>query len=159
MPSTHQFVALPAETFAPWFDLNDSELRARGARRVVVDSQPGFPCRVSLADAAVGETVLLLPFVHLDVASPYRASGPIFVRRGVATARPAPGAIPAMFTHRLLSLRAYDGGDMMIAAEVVAGTELAAALDRLFGDREVRYLHLHNARPGCFNCRVDRVEV
>jgi hypothetical protein len=33
--------------------------------------------------------VLLLPFTHHDVSSPYRAAGPIFVRRGVKTATPA----------------------------------------------------------------------
>jgi len=34
-----------------------------------------------------------------------RASRPAFVREGAATARPAPGEIPAMFLHRLLPVR------------------------------------------------------
>jgi len=36
------------------------EIGARGARRVIADSTPGYPCRVSLADAAVGDELLLL---------------------------------------------------------------------------------------------------
>lgn len=40
-----------------------------------------FESLFSLEDAPVGEPVLLLPFVHQDSRSPYRASGPIFVRR------------------------------------------------------------------------------
>lgn len=156
MSESFRFVALPAERFAPLFDQTDDELRAIGARRMVVDGKPGFPCRVSLADAEIGETVVLLPFAHHDVASPYRASGPIFVRQGVRMVTPAPGEIPLMFRHRLLSLRAYDAAAYMVQAEVVDGAELAAAIRRLFADETVRYLHVHNARPGCFNCSVVR---
>jgi hypothetical protein len=123
----------------------------------VADAKPGFPCRVSLADAEVGETVLLLPFTHHDVSSPYRASGPIFVRSGLKTAKPAAGEIPIMFRHRLLSIRAYDKAAMMIGAEVIQGTDLEDATRRLFANESVHYLHIHNAKPGCYNCRVVRV--
>jgi hypothetical protein len=151
-----QFVALRPEPFAPLFELSDPQLHEMGARRVVVDEKPGFPCRVSLADAEVGETVLLIPFAHHDVRSPYRASGPIYVRRGVKAAAPAVGEIPEMLRHRLLSVRAYDREAMLIGAEVVNGTELDATVRGLLADEAVRYLHVHNARPGCYNCRVVR---
>lgn len=80
MNDSFQLIALPSDRFAPLFAQSDEELRRVGARRVVVDEKPGYPCRVSLADAEVGETVLAVPFVHHDVASPYRASGPVFTR-------------------------------------------------------------------------------
>lgn len=156
MSESFQFHALPAEKFSPLFDRTDAELAAMGARRQIVDGKPGYPCRVSLEDAEVGETVLLLPYTHHDVASPYRASGPIYVRRGVATADPAVGEIPALLRHRLLSLRAYDERAMMVGAEVVEGAGLEAAIQRLFADPSVGYLDVHNAKPGCFNCRVTR---
>jgi hypothetical protein len=151
-----QFRALPHERFAPLFALSDGQLRAMHARREIVTGKPGFPCRVSLADAEVGDTVLLLPFLHHDVESPYRASGPIYVREGARTATPAVGEIPAMFRHRLLSLRAYDRDAMMINAAAADGTDLEAAIRDLFANPAVAYLHVHNARPGCYNCRVDR---
>lgn len=128
------------------------------ARRVFVDEKPGFPCRVSLMDADVQETVLLLPFPHHDVASPYRASGPIFVRPGVATATPAVGEVPTMLRHRLLSLRAYDADAMLVDAEVVQGKELERAIAEAFSRPSISYLHVHNARPGCFNCSVVRAD-
>ncbi len=156
MSGQFRFVALPAARFEPLFRMDDAELRSLGACRRVADQKPGFPCRVSLADAEVGETVLLLPFTHHDVASPYRASGPIFVRQGVPSATPAPGEIPAMFAHRRLSLRAYDTTHMMVNAEVVEGSVLEAAVRRLMADAAVSYLHVHNAGPGCFNCSVVR---
>ncbi|MBI2995080.1 MAG: DUF1203 domain-containing protein [Gammaproteobacteria bacterium] len=156
MNNSFQFVALPSGRFAPLFNLDDTELQALGGRRIMVDAKPGFPCRVSLADAEVGESVLLIPFAHHDVASPYRASGPIFVRSGVETARPAVDEIPVMFRHRLLSVRAYDEAATMIGAEVVEGLELETSIRRFFDNESVTFLHVHNARPGCFNCRVVR---
>ena len=123
---------------------------------MVVDAKPGYPCRVSLADAEVGETVILLTHTHHEVESPYRASGPIFVRQGAAAAGLAPGEVPAMLLHRQLSLRAYDAGAMMVRSEVLDGSELEAAIGRCFADPQIAYLHVHNARPGCYNCRVER---
>jgi len=152
----YRLVALPAELFAHLFDRSEAELRELGARRMVVDEKPGTPCRVSLADAEVGETVLLLPFMHHDVPSPYRASGPIFVRRGVPTARPGVDEIPLMFRHRLLSVRAYDDDAMLVASDVVEGRDLDACIRRLFANGSAGYLHIHNARPGCYNCSVVR---
>ena len=154
MTSSFQFTALPHEQFASLFNQADSELTAIGARRMIVDEKPGFPCRVSLADAEVGETVILLPFFHHDVSSPYKASGPIFVRKNAVTATPAKEEIPIMFRHRLLSIRGYTSAAMMVGAEVVKGTALEESIHRLFNNESVSYLHIHNASPGCYNCCV-----
>ena len=157
MPSTpFRVVALPSETFAPLFALSDQELSVRGARRMRADAKPGYPCRVSLADAEPGEEVILLHHPHHDVRSPYRAAGPIFVRAGTETATPEVGEIPAMLRIRRLSIRAYDEDAMMVAAEVVEGDEVEPAIERLLERDDVEYLHLHNAGPGCYNCRVER---
>lgn len=156
MENAFCIVAADFERFAPLFELDDAALEELGARRMTVTEKPGFPCRASLVDADIGETVLLLPYVHHDTCSPYRASGPIFVREGARTAQPGPGEVPLMLRHRLLSLRAYDGDGTMINAEVVRGTEVEEAIGRLFADARAKYLHVHNAGPGCFNCRVER---
>lgn len=156
MKNSFQVVPVEYERFAPLFELGDAELEELGARRVTVAAKPGYPCRASLVDAEVGETALLIPYVHHDTCSPYRASGPIFVRRDAGTARPKVNEVPAMLRHRLLSLRAYDGSGVMQNADVARGTELEAAIDRLFADQGIHYLHIHNAGPGCFNCKVAR---
>jgi hypothetical protein len=156
MPGSFRITALPYDQFGPLFGVSDDDLEAMMARRVVVDEKPGFPCRVSLEDAEVGETVLLLPFLHHDVLSPYRASGPVFVRQGAKRAVPAPGEVPSMLRHRLLSVRAYDDAAMMVGAAVVEGAELEASIMSFFARPEVSYLHVHNAKPGCYNCRVER---
>ncbi|HEX5044549.1 MAG TPA: DUF1203 domain-containing protein [Candidatus Polarisedimenticolaceae bacterium] len=156
MSTQFQCVALPFEPFAHLFEMEDAELHALGARRMVVEEKPGTPCRVSLEDAEVGETVLLVPFTHHDVPSPYRASGPIFVRRRVRRASFAPGEVPLLLRHRLLSLRGYDRAGMMMAAEVVPGPELESSLWGMLSLVAVDYVHVHHAGAGCFACRVER---
>lgn len=153
---TFRCIPLPIEPFAPLFALDDATLAARGMRRMTVDASPGFPCRVSLVDAAIGEIVLLLPYVHHAVEGPYRASGPIFVR---AQARPAMLGVdevaPVLRT-RLLSLRGYDADGIMRHATVAEGRDIEAAIDTAFADPRSVDLHAHNARPGCFACRIER---
>mgnify|MGYP001801393802 CR=1 FL=1 len=74
VPMPFQIHALPRQPFAALFALSDSELRDRNMRRVTADTHPGFPCRVSLADADPGEELILLNHQHLDAASPYAES-------------------------------------------------------------------------------------
>jgi hypothetical protein len=138
------------------FELTDEELHKRSTKWLVADADPGYPCRVSLADAEVGERVLATTFIHHDVQSPYRASGPVFVREIAQTANLVVNEIPIMFHHRLLSLRAYDSHGMMVGASVIQGNELEQAIVGHFENRDVEYQHIHNANPGCFNCSVQR---
>jgi uncharacterized protein DUF1203 len=156
MQTDFQFVALPIETFTSLFAMSDAELASRGARRMTVDAHPGYPCRVSLMDARVGERVILTHFPHHDANSPYQSTGPIFVRESAQIALPRINEIPTMFAHRLLSVRAYDHSAMMKGARVVEGKGLEGTIRDFFTDEAIAYLHIHNAAPGCFNCAVRR---
>ena len=147
---------LDRDQFAPLFGLSDAQLSERGIVRRVADRQPGFPCRVSLQDAQPGETLLLLNYEHLAVASPYRASHAIYVRENAQTAQPAVNEIPTVLRSRLLSLRAYDGAGMMVEADVVHGTDVETVIERILAEQNVEFIHVHNAKPGCFAARIDR---
>lgn len=149
--------ALSLEPFRPLFDLDDAALQALGARRMVADAPHSAPCRVSLADAEPGESLILLNHRHLDApASPYRAEGPIFVREAAIEARPSPGAVPDMLERRLLSVRVYDADWMMTDADMVEGRDLAARLDRWLDDGRVARIQMHTARRGCFMAAAER---
>lgn len=156
MRTDFQFVALPIENFSHLFSMSDAELESHGARRMNVDSHPGYPCRVSLMDAPAGERVILTAFRHHDVNSPYQSTGPIFVREHTQTATPDVNEIPAMFHHRRLSVRGYDDAAMMKNARVVEGKDLEGTIREFFSAETISYLHIHNAGPGCFNCVVQR---
>ena len=91
-----QVTALRRDDFEELFGLDDEALARRSAKRCVADRQPGYPCRVSLQDAEPGERLILVPFDHQPAQSPYRASGPIFVREAAQTARLPPATIPEL---------------------------------------------------------------
>jgi len=148
--------ALPKGKFNEFMRLSDEKLASMHARWQMVDSSPGNPCRVSLIDAKVGEKVLALPFIHHDVDSPYRASGPIFVREHAETVHLGINEIPTMLRHRQLSLRAYDTNKIMIEAGVVQGEDLELFIEKQFNNVCVEYIHIHNAAQGCFHCAVYR---
>jgi hypothetical protein len=149
------FKGLSAQIFAPLFDLNEDELAERNMIPMIADEKPGFPCRVSLEDAEPGERVLLLPYEHHSAHSPYRASGPIFVREAAHETFDR-AEIPSVLRDRMLSVRAYDRNGVMIDAGVVEGRALEPELERLFGRRETDYAHIHYAKRGCYACRVER---
>jgi len=152
-----QLVGLDSAEFEPLFDLADDELSKLGAvRRFAIDT-PGFPCRISLEDARSGEEMLLLPYVHQPASSPYHASGPIYVRRGARQRILAAGEVPDYVATRLISVRAYDAADMIVDAAVCEGVVVAPEIERMFENELVAYIHLHNAKRGCFACRVNRV--
>jgi hypothetical protein len=149
--------ALPVDTFAPLFALGDDELRARDIRRVIADGRPMYPCRVSLQDATENERLLLLPYDHHPVSTPYRASGPVYVREAAVQAMPSVDEVPELLRRRVLSLRAYDAHGMMVWADVVPGTEAETGIAQLFELERTAYLHIHYAKPGCYACRVTRM--
>jgi hypothetical protein len=122
-----------------------------------VDLKPGYPCRVTLEDADIGESVLLLNYQHLPVDTPYRSAHAIFVREGAVTCSPIVNRIPEQLRIRLLSIRAFDADGMMVDADVAHGQEAEPLIRRLLDDRRVDYLHIHNAKPGCYAARVDRL--
>jgi len=153
-----QIHSLPAEDFADLFTLTDDELAERNACRMKVKSKPGTPCRVSMADAEVGETVILLNYEHQPAQSPYKASHAIFIREGATQAKLTVNEVPEVLRSRVISMRLFDQNHMMIDADVVQGEGLANAITAAFMDEQVAYAHLHNAKPGCFAASVSRAD-
>ena len=147
---------LPLSPFEPLFALRDDELAERGMCRMIADGKPGYPCRVTLEDAEPGERLILLPFAHQDAGSPYRASGPIFVREAAVRPFDAIDVVPPVLRGRQLSLRGYDARDCIVEADVIDGNAAEQAIARFFENPDVEYLHVHNAKRGCFSCRIER---
>ena len=147
---------LALSQFEPLFVLDDAGLARRGMQRLTVDEKPGFPCRVTLEDAEPGERVILLPFEHQPARSPYRSSGAIFVRETARAPFDAVDVVPPVLRGRMLSLRGYDAQDCMVDADVVSGDAVEEAIGRFFARDDVRYIHVHNAKRGCYACRIDR---
>ncbi len=151
-----QIHALSPEPFNHYFSMAQEELDAHKAVKMQVTENPGTPCRVSMADAEVGDTVILLNYDHQPNATPYQSNHAIFVRENVAQARLAVNEVPPVLSTRLISMRLFDENHMMIDAEVLDGQDLQEALSKAFNNPAVAYGHLHNAKPGCFAAHVTR---
>ncbi|HXZ02112.1 MAG TPA: DUF1203 domain-containing protein [Stellaceae bacterium] len=150
---------LSVSEFTPLFALSDAELLARGFRRCRAPMAGArMPCRVSLGFTPPGETAILLAYTHQPAPhSPFRASGPIFVReKARETFDRIDELPPALADSAALSLRAYDEGDMMVDADIVPGSAARPALERLLGRVDVAYVHAHFAPRGCYLARIDR---
>lgn len=151
-----QISALPSEQFRHLFGLSDDQLDALGVVVRTADVKPGYPCRVTLRDAEPGTRMLLLNYEHQDAATPYRSRHAIFVCDGAEDVAPAAGELPEQLRSRLLSVRAFSEGGMMVEADVVEGAGAAKVFTRLLGNPETAYLHVHFAKYGCYAARVDR---
>lgn len=151
-----KITALDHTQFRPLFDLPDLELEQRGIKRMIVDEKPGFPCRVSLEDAEIGEEVILVSHEFHKANSPYQSQGPIFIRKGVHKKELESNEIPIMLNHRLLSFRAYDSNGFMKDATTEKGVNTRKVIEDIFKNTNIEYIHIHNSSPGCYNCEVRR---
>ena len=151
-----QIHALAHDQFDHLFAMSDAELANERAIRTTVTTSPGYPCRVSLSDASIGETVILVNFEHQANDSPFRSAHAIFVRENIKQARPEIDVVPELFNSRLISIRAFDDKHHIVKADVVDGACLKESIVKIFQHAKIEYLHLHNAKPGCYLAQVTR---
>ena len=152
----YQVTGLSPAPFRHLYGLSDQELALRGVKRYTADKKPGFPDRIEMRDAEIGEKLLLLNHVCQPVDTPYRATHAIFVIEGAENTYQRINEIPDVMRTRLLSLRAYDPAGMMLDADVVDGKDVEGVILRFFGSSHVACIHAHNAKRGCYSGRIDR---
>jgi len=147
---------LPAAPFTALFTADAATLAARRARMLIADDCTGFPCRVSLVEARVGEQVVLVNHVHQPADGPFHASHAIYVRRDVRPPEPYIDCLPEMLDRRQLSLRGFDGDGMLAGAAVAAPGEADRVIRTLIADSRIAVIHAHNAAYGCYLAGVER---
>ncbi|HUP67659.1 MAG TPA: DUF1203 domain-containing protein [Sphingomicrobium sp.] len=151
----YRITGIDPAPYKPLFGLADDELARRGVVRMTV-TDPTFPCRVSLTDRALGETVLLVNHLSHDVANPYRASHAIFVTEADQSPAEYVDEVPPVFETRMLSLRGFDADGMMADAVLTPPGEADAAIRSLFANPGIAAIHAHNATRGCFSAKIER---
>jgi len=152
-----RITGLAPEPFRPLFGLDDTQLAARGAKRYIADSKPGFPDRVELRDAEPGESILLLNYTHQPAKTPYQASHAIFVLEDAQARYDRIDEVPEAFRSRTLSLRAFDGSGFIVDADLVDGRQVEGVIERLLENDAVAYIQAHYAKYGCYAGRIERV--
>lgn len=154
---TYRITGINPVPYRRLFGLSEEELASEGIVRMTVTQKPSFPCRVSLLDRDIEESVLLLNHVSHDVANPYRASHAIFVTEGADEPAEFVDAVPPVFEGRVLSLRGFDQHDMMVDAILTQPGETDAGIRKLFENPAIETIHAHNAVRGCFSAKIERI--
>lgn len=152
---TYRISGLSPQPFAHLIGAGEEALARAGAARVRADG-PGFPCRISLADAKAGDTLILVNHVSHDVATPYRSAYAIYLNEASREAAEYVDSTPPVFEGRPIALRAFDAGGMLRNAALALPGEADAKIGLLFADDGIAYIHAHNAAHGCFSARVER---
>jgi hypothetical protein len=151
----YRITGLPESQFTHLFDLSEAGLAAHQSRSMVVDRPYAFPCRVSLTDAQPGERVVLTPYTHHAVDTPFRSTYAIYVRPG-ETRYDAIDEMPDMLRRRVLSLRAFDASGMMVGCELADGQQAEPVIRDLLSRSTTAYVHAHFAKAGCFAAAIVR---
>ena len=150
-----RITGLSPEPFRHLFGLPDHELAKHRAIRVIADDV-NYPDRIGVREVAIGDSLLLLNHVCQPVESPYYATHAIYVHEHATEVYDRINEVPSVMRSRLLSLRAFNEKGIIIGAEVVQGTEVEGAIERLFSNENAAYIHAHNAARGCYSGRIDR---
>lgn len=151
---TYRMEGLAPAAFESLFGLTDAELAAHNAVRVIADG-PGYPCRISLAEAQPGEELILINHVSNDVEGPFRTAHAIYIRKG-ATASASEDAVPPYLDTRTIGLRGIGSDGMLKGGLLALPGEADACIRELFGNSEVQTIHAHTATYGCFLARIER---
>jgi hypothetical protein len=131
-------------------------LRHAGAVRRRADAQPGFPCRVLLEDAALGDTLLLLNHESHSAPTPYRNAYAIYINERARRPARYENEIPPVMRGRPIALRQFSAAGMLINASLALKGDSKEQILAAFEDSDVAYIHAHNAAHGCFAARIDR---
>lgn len=153
---TYRISGLEPSRFTHLIGLSDEALAEHGAVRMTATGEPKFPCRIRLDDAEAGESLLLVNHVSHDGNNPYRASHAIFVSESVVEAAVYEDEIPPALGRRVLSLRAFDRGGMMVDARLAQPGEADGIVRELLTNAAVDHIDAHNAIRGCFAARIER---
>ena len=152
-----QIHSLAPAPFDAFFKMSDAQLLAHNIVKSIVQEANSTPCRVSLKDAEVGSTVLLLNHQHLKGETPFQASHAIFVTQDVRQSYPKVNQVPHVIHSRIVSIRAFNKQQMMMQADIAQGLEVSEKIQLMLNDKNIEFLHLHYAKHGCYIAQVTRV--
>lgn len=123
---------------------------------VIADSSAGYPCRHCLQFAAIGERMVLFPFVSVQLGRPYSETGPIFVHAEACARYSNTSTFPAHFRNGR-AVRAYNARRDMIDAAVVQDDEPEAVIEKMLENPETDFIHVRSATRGCYTMGIERV--
>jgi hypothetical protein len=125
-------------------------------QKIVVDQSPGYPCRLSLKDAKVGEEVYLFSHRPFEGQNPYCEIGPVFVHAEATQARLAPNEIPDAIKCRPVIVRSYSADETLLSGDPADRENVEQVIEQCLDRDGVDFLHIRAALTGCYLCKVER---
>lgn len=125
---------------------------------VHVELATGYgPCRACLRTFAVGkENRLLFTYNPFSGVDPYPSPGPVFVHEQACVPFTSDSVVPEDLRELPLVLEGYGRDRWIIARERPLPEQIEAAIERLFSNQAVEYIHVRNFEAGCFIAAVER---
>ena len=82
--------------------------------------------------------------------------GPVYVHAEQCEAFRGSGKIPSAYLGQPLTFEAFGAGRKRLAEKTVAGCGEDQALQTIFADAEVKFVHVRSTSAGCYLFRVER---
>jgi hypothetical protein len=114
------------------------------------------PCRHCLRLAPPGTELIVFAYCPLSTKGPYAEVGPVFVHAQPCERYGACDRFPSDYRGRVLTMRGYNDRGTIEAALISEAGSPEAAIDALFADERVRFIHVRNPAWGCFHFQLER---
>lgn len=114
-------------------------------------------CRLCLADGAPPQQHILFSYMPVqEDKNPYTEVGPVYIHDQCEQYRDVYALPPAMSSRKYLTVRGYDEGQFMVGGKMAEGERLEDAIDTLFNNPSIEYIHVSDASTGCYFFKVVR---
>jgi hypothetical protein len=151
-------IALPTETAKKVLETKSSPGYGHPAHTEIARGHG--PCRHCLRPFRVGEEKRTLftcnPFYRL---APVPAPGPVFIHAELCQWFDEESGYPAELVPYPVVLDGYDGEQRLVTERRAAAGDQEAVIATIFEDASVRYVLVRDGEAGCFDFRVERLEV
>jgi Protein of unknown function (DUF1203) len=115
------------------------------------------PCRSCLKVFHAGEDRRLLftynPFAGLD---DYPSPGPVFIHENDCQPYDQVSTFPPTLRTLPLTFEGYGADRWLLARDRPSAADIEFAIEQIFENSEVRYMHVRNTEAGCFIARIAR---
>ncbi len=142
---------------------------ADAVRKTAKDPRYGFPafteiatgdapCRHCLRMISAGERWTLFTYDAFGDIEKLPLPGPVYVHAETCERYNEYAGFPEELCNSPRTLNAYARGRRLLAQEYVENGNMVAAIEKLFANSEVDYIHVRSTIAGCYTFRIERKE-
>jgi hypothetical protein len=115
------------------------------------------PCRhcLRLTEPGVDQRILFT-YDCFDGVEALPLPGPVYVHADDCTRYDESAGFPEQIRSRKITFNAYAEGRRLLNQRYVDDGNVDGAIDELFANPEVRYLHVRSTPAGCYTFRIER---